>query len=246
MMIHDIFPIKIYSKDLEITSLERTEMLEVIQFLIEQDDYQMQAWTHEDDGKTPSKPLEYEASFPHFREVGKTAISTVTHQPQQLHDYPEFNVLNQQVTKCAEEFWKENEWRKDLTPVVSGSWAVKHERGDYTSLHSHGRNDISSVFYFKVPEESGDLLLLNPLEYIKGMEAYSPGYETGHQYSRMKAIEGRVYMWPSWLKHKTQASDSDAPRVSMPYNFVGVPFENVWPREHTGSKIATWNKSDNK
>jgi len=236
-MIHDIFPIKIFSKDLELDDLERIEMLNVIQFLFEQDEYQMQAWTQD------TKPIEYEASFPHFREVGKTGISTVTHQPQQLSEYPEFNVLNKQVTKCAEEFWTEMQWRTDLTPIISGSWAVRHLRGDYTALHSHGRNDISATFYFTAPEESGDLLLLNPLEYIKGMEAYSPGYETGHQYARMKVVQGRIYLWPSWLKHKTQASDSDQPRVSMPFNFVGVPLENVWPRGHTGTNVATWNKT---
>ena len=70
-------------------------------------------------------------------------------------------------------------------------------------------------------------MLLNPLEYVKSMESYDPGYETGHQWHRVKIEEDTLYLWPSWLKHKTQASESDQPRVVMAINFVGVPFDMV-------------------
>ena len=216
-MIHEIFPTKVYRETLELSEDEKFAMFNVMQSLFEQDEYHMTAFKE--------KPLEYESSFKHYREVGDSAISTVTYQSQQLHEYSEFEVLNKQAVRCAEEFWKANSWRKDLTPIISGSWAVKHERGDYTALHSHGRNDISGTFYFKVPEDSGDLLLLNPLEYIKSLESYDPGYETGHQWCPGNVEEDMLYLWPSWLKHKTQINNSDESRIIMSYNFVGVPFD---------------------
>ena len=222
-MIHDIFPTKVYRETLELSEDKKSAMLDVMQVLFEQDKYHMISLGELD--RYPPTPIDYESSFKHYREVGDTAISTVTYQTQQLHEYPEFEVLNKQAVRCAEEFWKANGWRTDLTPVVTGSWAVKHEKGDYTSLHSHGRNDISGVFYFKVPENSGDLLLLNPLEYIKSLESYNPGYETGHQWCPGNVEENMLYIWPSWLKHKTQANYSDESRIIMSYNFVGVPFD---------------------
>ena len=98
-------------------------------------------------------------------------------------------------------------------------WAIVHNRGETTQLHSHENNKnyaagphISAAFWVKVPDNSGDFVFqYNPNKYMVS--------ET-----TIKSVEGFFLMFDSTVKHRVTENLSDDYRivVSMNFNLVEV------------------------
>lgn len=90
--------------------------------------------------------------------------------------------------------------------------------------HVH-QDTFSGVFYLKVPERSGKLVLTNP-----GMNPLWQGAMLADQKNkfnadklRLEPVEGHIFLWPSYLPHGVEPNDHDDERISISFNVICVP-----------------------
>jgi hypothetical protein len=89
-------------------------------------------------------------------------------------------------------------------PLRCGHWFNLMGPGHRTSLHSHEENDelLSAVYYLRIPERSGDLVLQEPPVRI-----------------RVRPAEGLMVLFPPWLPHAVERNESTQDRLSVAFNF---------------------------
>ena len=115
---------------------------------------------------------------------------------------------------------------------LSAAWANFNEgRNQYNAEHVH-QDTFSGVFYLQVPEKSGKLSLTNP-----GMNSLWQGAMLVDKKNKFNAdrlkiepVEGHIFLWPSYLSHAVEPNDHDETRISISFNVICIPKEQV---EHT-------------
>jgi uncharacterized protein (TIGR02466 family) len=152
-------------------------------------------------------------------EVGDS-ISTVVlnHNPFGWEEFAYFKEWLNPRLKEAVRQWDINYPRYDIT----GSWINRHYKSGKTLTHSHRATEIVVVYYLQVPENSGRLLVKDPMEYHwnssisinRGQRDISGGYP-------IDVSAGDVLFFPGWLYHSTEESTADEPRYIMSINYAG-------------------------
>ena len=120
----------------------------------------------------------------------------------------------------------------DCDTYISAAWAnFNDSRSAINYDHVH-QDTFSGVFYLKVPEGSGKLVVTNP-----GLNPLWQGAMLTDQKNKFNAdklridpVEGQVYLWPSYLPHGVEPNDHDDERISISFNVICIPKEHV---EHT-------------
>lgn len=115
------------------------------------------------------------------------------------------NVLNANCNQALQEF-KPTLHKLQVTEM----WANVNGTGSYNHHHTHS-GVISGVFYLKVPENSGNLVLVNPSVRSDGHFIRVPNYSVNPQ--PLACI-----MFPSWLEHYVEPNQSDEDRISISFN----------------------------
>ena len=104
----------------------------------------------------------------------------------------------------------------------TASWANWHEAGDHTSEHSHcdgtRQTHIASVYYIE-KGEGGDIELINPLDYIHRLTPLAGEQGDMLMSESIKCVSGDFLLFPGWLRHRTQITQS--PRKALSINFNG-------------------------
>lgn len=95
--------------------------------------------------------------------------------------------------------------------------------GLYNGPHHHPSCPLVSVFYVKIPENSGDLLMFDPRGAVDLLwkDKYVPDVENGSfakVYFRYKPKPGKLIVFPSYLFHGTEQNNSDENRLCVVAN----------------------------
>lgn len=144
-----------------------------------------------------------------------------------LYNQPEARWLMEATYYHVLNFWETLKYRTGSKIVFTSAWANLHKQGQVTGEHSHCggaiKAHISSVFYFKKPEESGNIEFVDPLEYIHKMTPAHQYDETnGAMYKEINAKQFDLLLFPSWLKHRVQPNKTNEDRVAISMNFIGL------------------------
>lgn len=88
-------------------------------------------------------------------------------------------------------------------PLRVGFWFNAQEPGQSTTEHTHEENDelLSGVYYVSVPQQSGDLILLD-----------------GVLTTRVTPVAGAFLYFPPSLAHRVEANRSPYQRLSIAFN----------------------------
>ena len=97
---------------------------------------------------------------------------------------------------------------------IQTSWFTKCKKGDYAHIHSHGHMDISGVYYYKTNGKDGDLFFESP---INGIDT---NFVFLHLADHMchSPIEGKIILFPSYLKHGVRRNETNNVRISLSFN----------------------------
>lgn len=98
---------------------------------------------------------------------------------------------------------------------VTQSWCNKHTRGGHTLEHVHNFGTFVASCYLSCPENSGNIEFKDPLEYHKGAWPVIPELSFYHE---VPVATNDVLIFPGWLKHRVQPSQSDQERLVMTFN----------------------------
>lgn len=116
-------------------------------------------------------------------------------------------------------------WRINGIPYGPiDSWINEHPKGAWTDEHNHRGAAFTIVYYLKVPENGGTLLVRDPLEYHWGNSHGTEQRGSDNQIwcSVGPVKTGDILLFPGWLYHKTERNESEESRFVMSTNFNNV------------------------
>jgi len=103
------------------------------------------------------------------------------------------------------------------------SWANVNRKGSHNAVHNHCNAHWSGVYYVRTPEydtddldRAGDLTFYDPRGAVNMMA--HPGKCVDGESIRIKPIQGRIVLFPSWLYHSVYPFQSDIVRISVAFN----------------------------
>tara|TARA_B100001939_G_scaffold261078_1_gene228138 strand:- start:1157 stop:1741 length:585 start_codon:yes stop_codon:yes gene_type:complete len=117
------------------------------------------------------------------------------------------NPVFDEVNGKLQEFIDDYTQKVGLQPLlITGSWYNEMTKGTKVTLHRHEGSVVSGAFYIHLDEDSVPLRFMSPLEPYKMNDMYdtlnTEYAATGVQF---KPEQGTVFLFPSWLKHETDA-----------------------------------------
>lgn len=112
---------------------------------------------------------------------------------------PELKVIIQAATQYAVNILKTKKENINL-----GYWLNWMQEGDVTTAHTHDDDDevLSCVYYIRVPEKSGDLIITD-----------------NNKQTVIKAEEGTFVFFSPQILHEVSENKSQQPRLSIAFNF---------------------------
>jgi len=121
--------------------------------------------------------------------------------------------------------------------ALGNMWANINPLHAYNKYHIHPNSDFSGVYYVQVPKDSGNLWLEDPRP---GANIQLPRRVKNlprplWRVTKIPPMEGRCLMFPAWVPHgveenNTKAKGDKGLRVSVSFNFIQTPDEDVQKR----------------
>jgi uncharacterized protein (TIGR02466 family) len=142
--------------------------------------------------------------------------------PQDLHTRPAFANFVRLVEMAAKGVARFLQLEQ-YPMIITGCWANINPPGAYHPTHHHPNNYLSGVYYVAVPPPGSRLVLQDPRP---SMIMPKP-----RQFTRLTANgadaeskEGRMLIFPAWLKHSVPANDGKEERISISFNLMFTNF----------------------
>ena len=101
---------------------------------------------------------------------------------------------------------------------------VRREPGKNLDVHAHGGIAFAAVYYVNVPDNSGDLLLLDPRGGVNWFSE-TAGTNSSQIYHRIKPKAGHLVVFPGFLLHEVETNKSQDTRMCIANNIIVVPRE---------------------
>ena len=95
------------------------------------------------------------------------------------------------------------------------SWISLFKPGNYGHLHSHGDSDISGCYYYKSNGNDGDLFFETPVPHMTSSHCFYDNYSKQWDH---KPREGKILIFPGWLRHGIKLNKTDTDRISISFN----------------------------
>src|SRR5258708_6742128 len=138
--------------------------------------------------------------------------------PQDLHTRPAFADFVKLVEVGARGVARH--LQVDQYPMaITGCWANINPPGAYHPTHHHPNNYLSGVYYVAVPTAGSRIVFQDPRP---SMIMPKP-----KQYTRITANgadaqskEGRLLIFPAWLKHTVPSNEGQSERISISFNLM--------------------------
>jgi len=103
---------------------------------------------------------------------------------------------------------------------LQGFWVNINKSSDYNIAHVHPGCVFSGVFYLKAPKDSGSILFHSPysdmIEYSDQVRKLSTVF---HTTLKIPVQRGLLLLFPSWMKHSVELSNTDSERISLAFNY---------------------------
>ena len=150
------------------------------------------------------------------------------HSPTTMSARPEFASFVDLVTAQITQVFQDQLYSADSVPVCFNMWANINPRQGYNRSHVHPGSLWSGVYYVQAPEQCGQVIFQDPRAQVSVMApSMDDARERGaEQWSEVfhRAVEGRLILFPSWLRHEVEPNMSplaspDSDRISVSFNY---------------------------
>jgi len=101
---------------------------------------------------------------------------------------------------------------------IDRAWLVDYKDNQYLTPHYHGGSFITGIFYLEADENSGDLLVQDPLASFNWVNRYDNG-RSGRASMPIKPSKGMMIVMPGYLVHSTQPKPPGTRRTIISTNF---------------------------
>lgn len=100
---------------------------------------------------------------------------------------------------------------------MSRGWVNKQCPGKPLVIHDHSPAILAAVYYVNCPENSGDLLLVDP----RGSTNWGRNPEgnlSNVKHQRIKPVAGKLVLFPAYILHMVEVNNSTENRISIATN----------------------------
>ncbi len=158
-------------------------------------------------------------------ENGKSSVYNRKDQPHMNTAFKSFyNWLNPIVEHIIKNEWG---YEPNFEYRITNSWVNVHTKNGVTLEHHHGPAIAVVATYLQIPENSGYIEYKDPLEYPKAMNMH---YDLdGWAWKKVKAVTGDVLIFPGWIRHRTEHSNTNDERWVLTTNIMNLnraPLQN--------------------
>lgn len=137
-------------------------------------------------------------------------------------DTKELEPLLSDIIKCCVEYGIQQKFKNKSKISLTNIWANVNEFKDMNEMHIHPHSMISGVYYVKCPKNCGDIVFKHPsasMEHDWMSKNFEEYLETNSFNWYFPAIEGRLYLFPSWLSHRVMPNmNKNEKRISLSFN----------------------------
>ena len=102
---------------------------------------------------------------------------------------------------------------------IAQLWANVNRKNDYNTIHQHGQYNLSGTYYVKVPEDSGAIVFRDPRPGAIGNNFMVNNFDKG-EFKKLNIMEGLLAIWPSYLDHFVEPSNTDEERISISFDII--------------------------
>lgn len=160
------------------------------------------------------------------------------------HNDPEGRVLSNVGGWQSKEFFPPVEGLKELTDIIGTKvreyadlysiskplnigniWININRNGNLNALHDHPNSILAAVYYVKVPQDSGHIQFVTPVETYN--QFVQPSYIS--EYNNLNSStynfypqERQLVLFPSWLRHSVYPNETDTDRISIAMNWMMI------------------------
>lgn len=106
---------------------------------------------------------------------------------------------------------------------LQNSWAVRHQKDDWSQAHHHTNSVFSGVYYVDTTMDSGNLVFTRTHDTVSTVTFDFPYTHFNELNSKSFSITphpGEIVMFPSHLMHSVERNQSDQIRYAVAFNFV--------------------------
>ena len=134
-----------------------------------------------------------------------------------LEDHDELQVVSEIITTALSEF--SSQIHPKFTIELKNVWVNINEKGNSNKRHIHAFSTFSGTLYIQVDEKTGNIIFYDnytpydhyPILMPEGSEHF-PAHVTYYPKN------GMLLIFPSWVPHEVQPSNSDLTRISISFN----------------------------
>jgi uncharacterized protein (TIGR02466 family) len=142
------------------------------------------------------------------------------HSNDKLYEDEEFKSTVGDILYKAKECFGHLDVKDTFVPEMTGLWGMINPPGSRNNVHTHPYNYLSGVYYLKVPQNSGNLVFLEPKPQA---EVLSPPMKKDASIHLAHSVtwepkENSLIFFPSWLQHEVQINNSNQDRVILSFN----------------------------
>jgi len=120
--------------------------------------------------------------------------------------------------------WKFNPEKVGVTEI----WAIINKKNAFNEIHNHPNTYLSAAYYVKAPSNCGDIHFYEPNEVKKFrhpvIEKATELNTTGFS---IKAAEGNLVIFPSYLYHSVGKNLSSEDRVIISFNVDIITYKDA-------------------
>jgi uncharacterized protein (TIGR02466 family) len=134
---------------------------------------------------------------------------------------PELAELFAEIQKRLDDVHRAFEFSPSTREVITEAWININQKGHFNYSHDHPGSLFSGVYYVKGGADKGELELKTPIAAhtytISGDIVGSFNAFTGHAMV-IPPVTGDLLIFPSWLLHRVNMSQSEEERISIAFN----------------------------
>jgi uncharacterized protein (TIGR02466 family) len=134
-----------------------------------------------------------------------------------LHYLSYFGKLRDKVKEVSKQYVDDLQYEYDNIEIT-GMWANRLHNGAVHAPHTHSNNFLSGVYYLHTSKNSSPIQFFDPRAQAHVLRPRNTPNFLNASIMQFNAVEGKGYIFPSWLQHWVPTTEDK--RISVSWNIL--------------------------
>jgi len=124
------------------------------------------------------------------------------------------------ISPILNEMFTDMDWDIENQKInITSMWSIINNKEASNDRHIHGNNFISAAYYIKAPKNCGHIVFYDPraAPVFSHPKSNRPNKLNANSHS-IEPKEGLLVLFPSYLQHSVEASQSNEERIVISFN----------------------------